>query len=337
MSITLDDKLPKEIANFQNLLTNEAPVMLDFLTELRNSGSGADQLPGNIYTEFFANVIEEPREHGCKSADHDFTPGFSMLRTFDTENSNQLEPPAASDADVWIFGYGSLVWKTDFPYIDRRRGFVWGFKRRFYQHSIDHRGIPERPGRVVTLLPGDPAQDRVYGVAYRIAASQKGAVLDHLDYREKNGYERCSLEFHEYPTDGAEPIQVIIYVATQANDSYAGDVWQVPCIARQIFSSAGPSGPNREYLFNLAAAMDQLFPGAVDDHLEELVACVKRYIVEDEPQLIRHALLHEISGILEEEELAEQAHQLEKLLERCQKPGGREWLIHGALQAKNKS
>ncbi|XP_017012134.2 putative glutathione-specific gamma-glutamylcyclotransferase 2 [Drosophila takahashii] len=316
--------------------------MLGFLQGLRGSGSATEQLPGDIYSEFFADILREARESGCKPGDQETPQGFSMLRSFDTENSNQLEPPAATDEDVWIFGYGSLVWKADFPYIDRRRGFVWGFKRRFYQHSIDHRGIPERPGRVVTLLPGDPAEDRVYGVAYRIAASQKGAVLDHLDYREKNGYERCSLEFHEYQNTtaaggGGDPIQVIMYVATQANDSYAGDVWQVPCIARQIFSSAGPSGPNREYLFNLAAAMEQLFPGAVDEHLEELVACVRRHIDEDEPQLMQHALLREISGIMKEEQLPEQAQLLEKLLERCQQPGGREWLLHGALQPKSEA
>lgn len=280
--------------------------------------------------------------HCCADGQKDDSSKSLLLHSFDAEASNQVEAPAATDEDAWIFGYGSLVWKADFPYIDRRRGFVLGYKRRFYQHSIDHRGIPERPGRVVTLLPGDPAQDRVYGVAYRIAASQRAAVLDHLDYREKNGYERCSLKFHEYPVATSscpselEPIQVIMYVATQANDSYAGDVWEVASIAKQIFSSAGPSGPNREYLFNLAAAMEQLFPGAVDEHLEELVASVRRYIAEDEPHLLRRAVLQEIASILQEEELSEQAQalKLEELLKRCQQPGGREWLLHGALQPR---
>ncbi|KAH8245736.1 hypothetical protein KR038_002996 [Drosophila bunnanda] len=323
--------------------------MLGFLQGLRGSGTEAgagdgpglepEQLSGHIYSEFFAEHLQAGKETNgqCRTEDR---PQSLLLDSFEAEASNQVEAPLATENDVWIFGYGSLVWKADFPYIDRRRGFVWGFKRRFYQHSIDHRGIPERPGRVVTLLPGDPGQDRVYGVAYRIAASQKGAVLDHLDYREKNGYERCSLEFHEYPSKPEpKPIQVIMYVATQANDSYAGNVWEVASIAKQIFSSAGPSGPNREYLFNLAKAMDQLFPGAVDEHLEELVVNVKRHITEDEPHLLRQAVLHEVASILQEKDLPEQeqAQKLEELLKRCQQPGGREWLLHGALQQRSET
>ncbi|XP_017088011.2 putative glutathione-specific gamma-glutamylcyclotransferase 2 [Drosophila bipectinata] len=308
--------------------------MLAYLEEFRSTGATSEQLPNDIYRNFFSEILAKKTLAAAASN--------SLLECFDAVVSNQEVPPPPTDEDVWIFGYGSLVWKADFPYIDRRRGFVWGFKRRFYQHSIDHRGIPERPGRVVTLLPGDPSKDRVYGVAYRIAGRQKGAVLDHLDYREKNGYERCSLHFHEYPKTsaaGVEPIQVIMYVATQANDSYAGDVWQVPCIARQIFSSAGPSGPNREYLFNLATAMEQLFPGAVDEHLVELVASVRRFIDEDEPHLLEGALLQEISAALQEGASShqDQAERLHQLLERSQQPGGREWLLHGQLKRKNEA
>lgn len=318
--------------------------MLRFVPSLRLSpnltAGELSAIGATIYRQFFAELTKggagaTVQQNGGKQQD-----AVSLLQSFDTQPSNQKDHIEPTRDDVWIFGYGSLVWKADFPYIDRRRGYVCGYKRRFYQHSIDHRGVPEKPGRVVTLLPGDVAVDRVYGVAYRIAASQKAKVLDHLDYREKNGYERFSVEFHEYPA-ATMPIEVIIYMATQANDSYAGNVWQVPCIASQIFTSAGPSGPNREYLFNLSIAMHQLFPDVHDEHLEELVECVQDLIEHDEPELLERGINEQIVRVLKEFSSRDEESQqlllvkrLEELRHHLQLPGWREKLLQQQQQIK---
>lgn len=123
----------------------------------------------------------------------------------------------------------------------------------------------------MTLEPALSPTSKVFGVAYEIDPQ----VLDHLDYREKNGYERVNVQF--YPMDRAtDPIELIVYVATEDNCSFAGRTDNVSKIAFQVLHATGPSGRNREYVYNLANAMREMFPGEEDQHLFELEAEVKR-------------------------------------------------------------
>lgn len=124
----------------------------------------------------------------------------------------------------------------------------------------------------MTLIPSSDKNSRVYGVAYKIPDDKRKEVFEHLDFREKNGYDRHFVTF--YPTDDSNDNNVIenivIYVATKDNDSYAGHRNDMNDIANQIFDAHGPSGSNREYLYRLADAMRQLFPHNHDEHLFEL-------------------------------------------------------------------
>ncbi|CAH0561872.1 unnamed protein product [Brassicogethes aeneus] len=168
---------------------------------------------------------------------------------------------------MWVFGYGSLMWKVDFPFERKVIGYVKGFERKFYQHSVDHRGTPEKPGRVVTLIPGDK-EARVYGISYKISKDQVDDVVSHLDYREKGGYERKAVLF--YPkNENEEPFEIVIYLANNENPQYAGPA-ELTEIARQVVTSVGPSGPNIDYVCNLAKIMRDILPEIDDAHLFSL-------------------------------------------------------------------
>ncbi len=174
--------------------------------------------------------------------------------------------------DIWIFGYGSLVWRPDFPFEDRLPAFIEGWSRRFWQGSTDHRGVPGAPGRVVTLLPA--AEAVCWGMAYRIAAAAVPAVLSHLDYREKGGYsvERMRLYFASGDDRGWVE-DALVYIGTPDNPNYLGPA-DPAHIARQVQESHGPSGPNDEYVLRLADALRAI--GAYDPHVFEIEALLRR-------------------------------------------------------------
>jgi len=166
----------------------------------------------------------------------------------DTTLINKHMDQFANHQQLWVFGYGSLIFKVDFPYIDRRAARIHGWARRFWQGSHDHRGTPGAPGRVVTLVPQDGAVCE--GVAYLVTQD----VLDHLDYREKNGYLRV---VEDMTFDDGSHAQGLAYIATADNAAYLGPAPEEE-IARQIADSIGPSGTNRDYLLKLADALREL-------------------------------------------------------------------------------
>jgi cation transport protein ChaC len=167
------------------------------------------------------------------------------------------------DDTHWVFGYGSLIWKQDFPVMDIRPAHINGWARRFWQGSHDHRGLPTDPGRVLTLIetPGE--------ICWGRALLVRGNVFDHLDYREKNGYERHSLPIHF--DDGA--VSGITYVAPPNNAAFLGTAPSNE-IAAQIRRSRGPSGTNTDYVLELAQALREL---AIEDpHVFEIEALLTK-------------------------------------------------------------
>jgi cation transport protein ChaC len=173
----------------------------------------------------------------------------------DTTTINRRMNRFDGHASVWLFGYGSLIFKADFPYLARRPASIAGWSRRFWQGSHDHRGTPAAPGRVVTLVP-DP--DAVcHGMAYLVTPQE----FAHLDHREKNGYLRLATAIAFEDGSAGEGI---VYIATRDNAAWLGPADE-DAIARQIAAARGPSGANADYLVELAAALRAL--GKPDPHV----------------------------------------------------------------------
>ena len=172
-------------------------------------------------------------------------------------------------SDLWIFGYGSLLWRPDFVHAEVRPGWIAGWERRFWQGSTDHRGVPEAPGRVVTLIPLPGAV--CWGRAYRVEASQVEPTTEKLDWRERGGFRRLSLTV-QMESDGSTTVEALTYVAESDNPNYLGPA-PLDAIAAQVRAAHGPSGANIEYVQRLAQSLREL--SADDPHVFALDALLR--------------------------------------------------------------
>ncbi|KAL4810162.1 ChaC-like protein-domain-containing protein [Aspergillus unguis] len=201
------------------------------------------------------------------------------------------------DGDLWVFGYGSLIWKPPPHYDQRVPGYIEGYVRRFWQASTDHRGTPEQPGRVVTVIErgfwetlDDPhahlessSATRVWGAAYHIPKSHAEEVHDYLDVREIDGYSVHYTPFHPTTTGTASagsnpnPITCMVYIGQPSNPQFLLDPARrhPQDVAEVISQGNGQSGKNTEYLYLLEKALEGVGLGSADGHVTDLVGRVR--------------------------------------------------------------
>ncbi len=149
-----------------------------------------------------------------------------------------------ADEDLWVFAYGSLMWRPGFDFLERRHGRVTGLHRALCVYSFVHRGTPEKPGLVLGLDHGGACR----GVAYRVAAARRAQTIGYLREREQ-----VTLVYREIVRpvllDG-EPerrVRALMYVVDRSHPQYAGrlDLERQLHFVRQ---GHGHSGANRDYV-----------------------------------------------------------------------------------------
>ena len=166
--------------------------------------------------------------------------------------------------DLWVFGYGSLMWRPGFEYLQRQGALVHGWRRSLCIYSHVYRGTPERPGLVLGLDRGGACN----GVAFRVAAALRERTIAYLRQREQVTAVYLEREVVAHLADGAK-VDAVTYVADRNHVQYAGRLEREKLL-RLVIQGAGQSGPNIDYVLNTEAHLRE--NGILDPVLEWLAA-----------------------------------------------------------------
>lgn len=171
------------------------------------------------------------------------------------------------ESDIWIFGYGSLMWNPGFHHLEVHEALLHGWHRAFCVYSHRYRGTPERPGLVLGLDRGGSCR----GMAFRITRRQAKAVLDYLWDREMvTGVYRPQVLTAR---SAGGPLRCHCFVVDRGHRQYAGALPETE-VVRLIRQGNGQSGANRDYLANTVRHLDEL--GISDGPLHRLLSLVEQ-------------------------------------------------------------
>ena len=178
---------------------------------------------------------------------------------------------SAPDHDLWVFAYGSLMWRPGFVYEEAQHARLVGYRRCFCIYSVHHRGTPERPGLVLGLDRGGACE----GIAYRIAAAQVDETLRYLRSRELiNGVYRETQAPVQLLKGQDREVLAQMYIVERAHPDYAGAL-PLAAQATLVRGGKGQSGANFDYLINTLRHLREL--GIRERALERLLTVIGAY------------------------------------------------------------
>ncbi|MEI7805964.1 MAG: gamma-glutamylcyclotransferase [Hyphomicrobiales bacterium] len=169
-------------------------------------------------------------------------------------NSQHAQNFQHAQEDLWVFAYGSLLWRPSFEFLESVPARMIGVHRSLCVYSFVHRGTPERPGLVLGLDRGGNCR----GLAYKVAAANRAATIAYLREREQvTMIYRESLRAMWLENDPQQRVQGLTYVVDRGHPQYAGRL----TLEQQLLhvrQGHGKSGANREYVIETVKALEAL-------------------------------------------------------------------------------
>jgi cation transport protein ChaC len=187
-----------------------------------------------------------------------------------------LSEPDLSRGDLWVFGYGSLMWRPGFEFIEQAPARLIGEHRALCVYSFDHRGTPEKPGLVLGLDRGGACR----GVAFRVAAKRRRDTVEYLRGREQTTHVYREVMRSVWLHDEArQRVSALTYVVDRGHVQYAGRL-SLPDQLRHVEQGHGRSGNNRDYVLSTVKSIEA--QGFRDGELHQLALMLR-----DDPSLHR--------------------------------------------------
>ena len=185
--------------------------------------------------------------------------------------------------DLWVFGYGSLIWRPGFDFIERVPARLVGEHRALCVYSFDHRGTPEKPGLVLGLDRGGACR----GIAFRVAATRRDDVIDYLRGREQTTHVYREVMLSVWlDNEPRQRISALTYVVDRGHVQYAGRLPLADQL-RIVQQGHGRSGNNRDYVLSTVRAIEA--QGFRDGPLHQLAL-----MLHEEPRALHaHAPVEE--------------------------------------------
>ena len=177
-----------------------------------------------------------------------------------------LSETELTKGDLWVFGYGSLMWRPGFEFIERVPARLIGEHRALCVYSFVHRGTPEKPGLVLGLDRGGACR----GIAFRVAEPYRAATVAYLREREQvTSVYREVMRSVWLEDDARRRVSALAYVVDRGHVQYAGRLSLAEQL-RHVRQGHGQSGVNRDYVLATVKAIEA--EGFRDPQLHQLAA-----------------------------------------------------------------